>query len=168
MPEQGADPNARHGAVHDPGRACASEEGHRSVVTHTRTGHADAPRRRNNRPSSAGHAEAPKLRGPEPQPPIVGSSAGRPGAVARSRMSQPTPRCRGMLTTGLNDPRVASWQAGKMAARLIEAGSLAFLRIDEAAGHGMGSTRSARDAEEADIAAFALWRAGVPEWQPRQ
>ena len=71
-----------------------------------------------------------------------------------------------LLTTGLNDPRVAPWQAGKMVARLTEAGSLAFLRIDEAAGHGMGSTRSARDAEEADIASFALWRAGVPEWQP--
>ena len=74
-----------------------------------------------------------------------------------------------MLTTGLTDPRVAPWQAGKMAARLQEAGGPApvLLRIEEQAGHGMGTTRSTRDAEEADIAAFVFWRAGVAEWQPK-
>lgn len=73
-----------------------------------------------------------------------------------------------MLLTGLNDPRVAPWQAGKMAARLQEAGSVALLRVDEESGHGRGSTRSNRDQQEADVVAFALWRAGVPDWQPRQ
>jgi len=71
-----------------------------------------------------------------------------------------------LLTTGLSDPRVAPWQAAKMTARLQEAGGTALLRIDEKAGHGIGTTRSTRDAEEADIAAFVFWRAGVPGWQP--
>ena len=31
---------------------------------------------------------------------------------------------------------------------------------------GMGTTRSTRGAEEADIAAFVFGRAGVPAWQP--
>ena len=73
-----------------------------------------------------------------------------------------------LLTTGLTDPRVAPWQAAKMAARLQEASSNpVLLRIEEEAGHGMGTTRSTRDEEEADIAAFVFWRAGVPAWQPR-
>ncbi len=74
-----------------------------------------------------------------------------------------------LLTTGLQDPRVAPWEAAKMAARLQAAGgpNPVLLRIEEQAGHGLGTTRTTRDAEEADIAAFVLWRAGVPEWQPR-
>ncbi len=74
-----------------------------------------------------------------------------------------------MLTTGLSDPRVSPWQATKMAARLMEASpNPVLLRIEEQAGHGIGTTRSTRDAEEADIAAFVFWRAGVPAWQPKQ
>lgn len=72
-----------------------------------------------------------------------------------------------LLTTGLEDPRVVPWQPAKMAARLQESGNVALLRIDEQAGHGLGSTRSARDREQADILAFILWHAGVPEWQPK-
>lgn len=73
-----------------------------------------------------------------------------------------------MLTTGLHDPRVAPWQAAKMTARLQAAGGPApvLLRIEEEAGHGVGTTRSARDAEDADIAAFIFWRSGVKDWQP--
>jgi len=41
-----------------------------------------------------------------------------------------------------------------------------LLRVEDAAGHGLGTTKSTRDAEEADIAAFVFWRAGVPAWQP--
>ncbi len=75
-----------------------------------------------------------------------------------------------LLTTGLTDPRVAPWEAAKMTARLEAAGgpNPVLLRIEEQAGHGLGTTRTTRDAEEADIAAFVLWRAGVPEWQPRR
>ena len=73
-----------------------------------------------------------------------------------------------LLTTGLQDPRVAPWEAAKMAARLQAAGgpNPVLLRIEEQAGHGLGTTRTTRDAEEADIAAFIFWRAGVPAWQP--
>src|SRR5262249_1294932 len=50
-----------------------------------------------------------------------------------------------LLTTGLNDPRVAVWQVTKMAARLQAAttsGKPVLLRVEEQGGHGMGATRS--------------------------
>jgi prolyl oligopeptidase len=74
-----------------------------------------------------------------------------------------------LLTTGLNDPRVEPWEPVKMAARLMEVEhhQPVLLRVEDAAGHGFGSTKSTRDAEDADIAAFVFWRAGLPEWQPR-
>ncbi|HWX27423.1 MAG TPA: prolyl oligopeptidase family serine peptidase [Steroidobacteraceae bacterium] len=75
-----------------------------------------------------------------------------------------------LLTTGLNDPRVEPWEPAKMAARLMEVPGHqpVLLRIEGAAGHGMGTTKSTRDAEDADIAAFVFWRAGVAEWQPKK
>ncbi|HLJ38398.1 MAG TPA: prolyl oligopeptidase family serine peptidase [Steroidobacteraceae bacterium] len=75
-----------------------------------------------------------------------------------------------LLTTGLNDPRVEPWEPAKMAARLMEVPGHApvLLRVEDAAGHGLGTTKSTRDAEDADIAAFVFWRAGVPEWQPKK
>lgn len=75
-----------------------------------------------------------------------------------------------LLTTGVNDPRVASWQAAKMAARLqasTSSGKPVLLRVDYDAGHGMGSTKSQRDAELADELAFLLWQFGVPDFQPK-
>ncbi|MBS0419313.1 MAG: S9 family peptidase [Proteobacteria bacterium] len=74
-----------------------------------------------------------------------------------------------LLTTGINDPRVAPWQPGKMAARLQAAntsGRPVLLRVDYDAGHGIGSTRSQRDELQADQIAFMLWQMGVPEFQP--
>lgn len=71
-----------------------------------------------------------------------------------------------LVTTGLQDPRVAPWMPAKLVARLQEAGDVALLRLDEQGGHGLGDTRSARDAELADIDAFILWHAGDPAWQP--
>jgi prolyl oligopeptidase len=41
-----------------------------------------------------------------------------------------------------------------------------LLRIDEEAGHGIGSTKAQTDALTADWIAFVLWQAGVPQWQP--
>jgi prolyl oligopeptidase len=75
-----------------------------------------------------------------------------------------------LLTTGLNDPRVEPWEPAKMAARLMEVAGHqpVLLRVEDAAGHGLGTTKSTRDAEDADIAAFVFWRAGVPEWQPKK
>jgi prolyl oligopeptidase len=75
-----------------------------------------------------------------------------------------------LLTTGLNDPRVEPWEPAKMAARLMEVPGHApvLLRVEDAAGHGLGTTKSTRDAEDADITAFVFWRAGVPGWQPKK
>jgi prolyl oligopeptidase len=75
-----------------------------------------------------------------------------------------------LLTTGLNDPRVSSWEPTKMTARLQAANggpNPIILRIDVDAGHGIGSTRSQRDRETGDIIAFLMWRTGDPRYQPK-
>jgi prolyl oligopeptidase len=73
-----------------------------------------------------------------------------------------------LITTGLNDPRVSSWEPAKVAAALQASGSTkpVLLRIDEEAGHGIGSTKTQTDALAADVIAFVRWRAGLSEWQP--
>jgi prolyl oligopeptidase len=73
-----------------------------------------------------------------------------------------------LITAGLNDPRVEPWTGAKLAATLQEnpAHQPVLYRLEEQAGHGLGTTKSMRDAEEADITAFVLRRAGVPDWQP--
>jgi prolyl oligopeptidase len=73
-----------------------------------------------------------------------------------------------LLTTGVTDPRVAPWEAGKMAARLQAAttsGKPVLLRVETDAGHGLGSTRTQRDLETADTYAFILWQTGVAGYQ---
>lgn len=75
-----------------------------------------------------------------------------------------------LLTTGVNDPRVAPWQAGKMTARLqasTTSGKPVLMRVDYDAGHGFGSTKSQRETEFADELAFLFWQFGVPEYQPK-
>jgi prolyl oligopeptidase len=75
-----------------------------------------------------------------------------------------------LLTTGLNDPRVSSWEPTKMTARLQAATASknpVLLRVELDAGHGIGSTRRQRDNETADIMAFILWRTGNPDYQPK-
>jgi prolyl oligopeptidase len=74
-----------------------------------------------------------------------------------------------LLTTGLTDPRVANWEAGKMTARLQAATSSrrpVILRVETDAGHGMGSTRKQKDDESADLCAFILWQTGDHRFQP--
>ncbi|HEY2630230.1 MAG TPA: prolyl oligopeptidase family serine peptidase, partial [Usitatibacter sp.] len=74
-----------------------------------------------------------------------------------------------LLTTGMNDARVASWQAAKMTARLESAnpnGKPVLLRVDPDAGYGSGLTRIRRDEELADIYSFLLWQMGDPAFQP--
>ncbi len=74
-----------------------------------------------------------------------------------------------MITTGFNDPRVISWEPGKMAARLQAAtssGKPVLLRVDYDAGHGIGSTKTQREQEMADEMSFALWQFGVSGFQP--
>ena len=74
-----------------------------------------------------------------------------------------------LVTTGLNDPRVSPWEPAQTAAAFQASGSSrpALLRIDEEAGHGIGSTKAQTDALTADWIAFVLWQAGAPQWQPR-
>ena len=75
-----------------------------------------------------------------------------------------------LLTSGYNDPRVAPWQPGKMAARLQAAtssGRPVLFLVDFDAGHGIGSTKSQRDRELADQLAFLYWQIGRPDHQPK-
>jgi prolyl oligopeptidase len=75
-----------------------------------------------------------------------------------------------LLTTGVNDPRVAPWEAAKMSARLQAAtssGRPVLLRVDYDAGHGIGSTKSQNNAETADQWSFLLWQFGDPGFQPQ-
>jgi prolyl oligopeptidase len=74
-----------------------------------------------------------------------------------------------MVTTGFNDPRVVSWEPGKMAARLQAAtssGKPILLRVDYDAGHGIGSTKTQREEELGDEWSFTLWQFGVADFQP--
>ena len=74
-----------------------------------------------------------------------------------------------LLITGINDPRVDAWEAGKMAARLQAASSSGkpiLLRIDYDAGHGFGSTKKQGYEERADVLAFLFWQFGVSGFQP--
>ncbi len=107
--------------------------------------------------------------------PEFGSIATREGFEALHVMSayhhvkDGTPYPAVLLTTGYNDPRVDPWQPGKMAARLQQAttsGKPVLLRVDFAAGHGVGTTRAQLDEELADIYSFLLWQFGDPAFQP--
>ncbi len=74
-----------------------------------------------------------------------------------------------LLLTGINDPRVDAWEAGKMAARLQAATASdkpILLRIDYDAGHGYGSTKKSQYEERADVLSFLFWQFGVKGFQP--
>ncbi|MDE2184641.1 MAG: prolyl oligopeptidase family serine peptidase [Alphaproteobacteria bacterium] len=73
-----------------------------------------------------------------------------------------------MISTGLNDPRVSPWEPAKFATALQASGTPnpVLLRIDEQAGHGIGSTKTQTDKLTADWIAFIFWRAGEAAWQP--
>lgn len=70
-----------------------------------------------------------------------------------------------MISTGLNDPRVSSWMPAKFAATLKAMGgpNPVLFRVDEKAGHGIGSTKSQNDLLYADIITFIKWRTEVPK-----
>lgn len=74
-----------------------------------------------------------------------------------------------LITTGINDPRVAPWESFKFTARLQAAtasGKPVLLRIDYASGHGVGSTKTQRQEEAADVWSFMLWQFGAEKFQP--
>jgi prolyl oligopeptidase len=74
------------------------------------------------------------------------------------------------LTHGINDPRVEPWQSAKAAARFQAAQQAAeanvkdarpvLFRVDYHSGHGIGSTRTQRHEERADVWSFFLWQFG--------
>ncbi|WP_394779365.1 prolyl oligopeptidase family serine peptidase [Undibacterium sp.] len=69
-----------------------------------------------------------------------------------------------IVTTGANDPRVASWMSAKFAARLQAAsssGKPVLLRVDYNGGHGLGSGKTQVIAETADVWSFFLWQMDV-------
>jgi prolyl oligopeptidase len=75
-----------------------------------------------------------------------------------------------LVTHGANDPRVEPWQSAKFAARLQAAtasGKPVLFRVDYEAGHGIGSTKTQRLEERADIYSFMMWQFGVKEYQPK-
>ena len=68
-----------------------------------------------------------------------------------------------LLIHGLNDPRVDVWHSAKAAARLQAAttsGKPILLRLDDQAGHGIGSTALQGYSKLADIYSFLLWQFG--------
>jgi len=75
-----------------------------------------------------------------------------------------------LITTGINDPRVVSWEPGKMAARLQAAtasGKPVLLRVDYQGGHGtIGGTKAQVEELLADQWSFLLWQFGISGYQP--
>jgi prolyl oligopeptidase len=74
-----------------------------------------------------------------------------------------------LITTGLNDPRVPSWEPAKFAARVQAAtssGKPVFLRVDYKGGHGIGASKRQRVEETADWFSFFLWQFGDSAFQP--
>lgn len=74
-----------------------------------------------------------------------------------------------LITTGFNDPRVASFIPAKFAAKMQnENGSQnpTFLYVDYSAGHFGGSTMDERFVQMAKEYAFLLWQCGDREFQP--
>jgi prolyl oligopeptidase len=73
-----------------------------------------------------------------------------------------------LITTGVNDPRVAPWQPAKFAARLQAATAsprpVLFL-VNFKAGHGIGNTKTLAFENFADVLSFGLWQTGHPEFQ---
>jgi len=86
-----------------------------------------------------------------------------------------------ILTHGINDPRVEPWQSAKATARFQAAQQAAqqaaeanlkdarpvLFRVDYHSGHGIGSTRTQRHEERADVWSFFLWQFGAEGFQPK-
>lgn len=75
-----------------------------------------------------------------------------------------------LLTTGTNDPRVPPWTVIKMVARLQAAtasGKPVLLRVTYGAGHSGAANLSQAVDLRTDLYAFAMWRAGDADFQPR-
>lgn len=74
-----------------------------------------------------------------------------------------------LLTTGVNDPRVAPWQSKKFAAKLqadTDSGLPILLRVSYAAGHGIGSSLEERIELTTDVYTFLEYELGMQSVQP--
>lgn len=70
---------------------------------------------------------------------------------------------------GMNDPRVDVWHSAKAAARFQQSaagGRPVLLRLDQQAGHGIGSTANQVQALLADEWSFLLWQFGAVALKP--
>lgn len=78
-----------------------------------------------------------------------------------------------ILTHGINDPRVEPWQSAKAAARFqaaevdVKDARPVLFRVDYHSGHGIGSTRTQRHEERADVWSFFLWQFGEKGFVPK-
>ncbi|CAA7194141.1 prolyl oligopeptidase family serine peptidase [Chryseobacterium potabilaquae] len=77
-----------------------------------------------------------------------------------------------LISTGINDPRIAPWQSTKFAAKLMADDASShpiLLKIDYEGGHGGGSIPIfQRYSDLSDIFAFAFWQLGHPDYQPKE
>jgi prolyl oligopeptidase PreP (S9A serine peptidase family) len=63
-----------------------------------------------------------------------------------------------LMVIGMNDRRVVPWMTAKFVARAqAKWPGTVWLRGDDKAGHGVGTTEEVRRSEWADIYAFAWW-----------
>ena len=110
--------------------------------------------------------KAPNGPGNVPEFGSVKTAAGFRALLAMSAYDHvvPAPYPATILTTGLRDVRVPTWEVSKMAARLQEAttsGKPVLLRTD-LQGHGVVRDAAAEVDEYTDIFTFMLWQLGQP------
>ncbi len=75
-----------------------------------------------------------------------------------------------LIIHGITDPRCEPWQSAKFTARVQAASTSSkpvWLRIDYEAGHGVGSSKTQRLQERADIFSFMMWQFGMEDYQPK-
>jgi len=76
-----------------------------------------------------------------------------------------------LITSGINDPRVAPWMPSKFAAKLLANNASKkpnLLKIDYNGGHGADVPVSQLYSNISDIFAFAFWQLGHPDYQPSE
>ena len=76
-----------------------------------------------------------------------------------------------LVTTGINDSRVAAWNPAKFAARLQAANSSdnpVLLSVDFNSGHISNNGKLKNYERYANFVSFALWQTGHPDFQPNK
>lgn len=75
-----------------------------------------------------------------------------------------------LITAGINDGRVVSWEPAKFAAKLMAndaSDNPILFKVDYDGGHGGNVSLAHSYSNLADIFAFALWQLGHPDYQPK-